>query len=258
MADLQLLLAAAEEAGRIALHHRSQDSLDVVEKPGGQGPVTAADLAIDAMLRETLLDARPDYGWLSEETADTADRLSRERCFIVDPIDGTRAYIANGRGFCHALAIAERGQVIAAVAHFPALGRTYWASAGQGAFRDGAPICVAEPSDESPPLLITRAMQSPHHWPSGVPPHVRAYRPSLVARLCYTAEGRFMGSVTFRPTWEWDVATGVLILTEAGATVSDGAGGPIAFNQRDPRLDGLIAAAPGYHATLLAHRKPAV
>ena len=89
--DLALIRRAAREAGDRALAER-EAGLKIWSKSGGS-PVTSADMVIDQMLRETLLGARPDYGWLSEETADSADRLDKKRIFIVDPIDGTVAFM---------------------------------------------------------------------------------------------------------------------------------------------------------------------
>ena len=97
----------------------------VREKPGGHGPVTEADLAVDAMLRERLLAARPDYGWLSEESEDDPARLGAARLFVVDPIDGTRAFVAGQRFWAHSLAVVAAGEAVAGVVHLPMLGRTY-------------------------------------------------------------------------------------------------------------------------------------
>ena len=105
--DLSLLIEAAEEAGRIATRYIGAP-MEVREKSDGAGPVTEADLAVDAALAQILRAARPDYGWLSEETEDSADRLGAERVFIVDPIDGTRAFIDGDDIWAHSLAVAER------------------------------------------------------------------------------------------------------------------------------------------------------
>src|SRR5690606_35697010 len=125
--DLALIEAAAREAGAVALRH-FQGPRAAREKPGGHGPVTAADLEIDHLLRERLIGARPDYGWLSEESEDGPARLAAERVFIVDPLDGTREFVAGGRAWGHALAVAERGEVVAAVMYLPRLERLYAAA----------------------------------------------------------------------------------------------------------------------------------
>jgi voltage-gated potassium channel Kch len=120
--DLALLTEAALKAGEIAMRFwkRSPKSWD---KGGGHGPVTEADLDVNEMLAAKLLAARPDYGWLSEETEDGAARLAAERVFIIDPIDGTRAFMAGEDTFAHSLAVAEHGRVTAAVVYLPALWR---------------------------------------------------------------------------------------------------------------------------------------
>ena len=112
--DLALLRDAAKAAGEIATKHFRKDP-EAWDKGAGQGPVTEADIEVDTMLREELTAARPDYGWLSEETADNATRLDRERVFVVDPIDGTRAFMDGKTGFSHALAVVEQGVPVAAV-----------------------------------------------------------------------------------------------------------------------------------------------
>jgi myo-inositol-1(or 4)-monophosphatase len=106
--DLALLIAAAREAGALARDLVTRP-LDTVDKPGGAGPVTAVDLAVDALLSRRLRDARPGYGWLSEETEDDPARLAAGRVFIVDPIDGTRSLIEGSGLWAHALAVAETG-----------------------------------------------------------------------------------------------------------------------------------------------------
>ena len=92
--DLALIRNAARQAGLIALGFFNQ-SPEVWMK-GGTSPVSEADYAVDRFLREALTAARPDYGWLSEETADSSERLGLRRTFVVDPIDGTRAFLDGG------------------------------------------------------------------------------------------------------------------------------------------------------------------
>jgi myo-inositol-1(or 4)-monophosphatase len=122
--DLALLIEATEAAGRIALSYWRQ-APKAWEKAAEAGPVSEADLAVDAALAAGLRAARPDYGWLSEETPDDPARLSRDRVFILDPIDGTRAFLAGEETFSVSLAVATAGLVTAAVVHLPARGETY-------------------------------------------------------------------------------------------------------------------------------------
>ncbi len=252
--DLALMVAAAEAAGVIALGYFRVD-VESWDKPG-QGPVTEADLAIDAMLRAELGAARPDYGWLSEESEGEHDRASRERVFIIDPIDGTRAFIAGQEGWGVALAVAERGQVVAAAMHLPARGETFAAALGQGASLNGAPIRASGRAMlEGAAALVTASQLKDELWPGGPPPVKRHFRPSLAWRLCLVGQGRFDLMVTLRPAYEWDIAAGSLIAAEAGAVVTDGEGAALAFNRHPARAPGVIAAPEALHRALMARRR---
>jgi myo-inositol-1(or 4)-monophosphatase len=252
--DLALLVEAARGAGRIAARY-FRDEPEVWEKPDDTGPVTEADLAVDDMLRDRLCAARPGYGWLSEETPDNPARLSAGRVFIVDPIDGTKAFIEGSSAFSHSLAVAEAGEVIAGVVYLPIRGKLYAAMRGGGATLNEAPVRAAGTHrlDEAE-VLATKHTLGPAHWPRGVPPVTRAYRPSLAYRMALVGEGRFDAMVTFRATWEWDIAAGALIVAEAGGLVTDSIGGPLRFNNSVPQVAGVMAAGAGLHAALLQAR----
>lgn len=233
---------AAREAGAIALRHFAA-GVTASEKPDGSGPVTEADIEIDRMLRSELLAARPDYGWLSEETTDGPERLTRQRQFIVDPIDGTRAFIAGSDDWSHSLAISEQGRIIAAVVYLPRRRHLYSAGLGTGAHLDGRPISVAGPKpDGQARLLAARPNYDPQHWASGRPPEVaRHFRSSLAWRLCLVADGQFDAMLTLRPAWEWDIAAGTLIVAEAGGHATDRNGQSLVFNSPHPQTNGVIA-----------------
>ena len=251
--DLALLTHAARAAGDIALRFWRQSPM-AWEKPDGTGPVTEADLAVNAMLRDTLRAARPDYGWLSEEDADTTARLSTPRQFIIDPIDGTRAFIAGEETFAHSLAVTENGTVIAGVVYLPALDRLYTATATGPALKDGEPIHASLQTEiEGATLLTTPPNLAPQHWPGGVPAVKRSFRTSLAYRLCLVAEGRHDGMLTLRDAWEWDIAAGALIAMRAGATVTDRHNHPLQFNTTSAKRPGVLAAAPGLHAALMSN-----
>jgi myo-inositol-1(or 4)-monophosphatase len=187
--DLALLETAAREAGALALGLMGQPGA-VREKPGGHGPVTEVDLAVDRLLRERLTAARPDYGWLSEETTDGPERLAAERVFIVDPIDGTRAFIAGQPTWALSLAVAEAGRVVAAVVHLPAFDKVYAAAVGGGARRNGQPIRASERAAlDGARVMATASQFVPEQWPGGAPKVDRRFRPSLAYRLCLVAAG---------------------------------------------------------------------
>lgn len=249
--DLALLTDAARAAGEIAMRYWKR-SPQVWEK-GDQGPVTEADIAVNDMLKSVLLGARPVYGWLSEETPDDTARLSCEHVFIVDPIDGTRAFIAGEETFSHSLAVARNGVVTAGVVYLPALDRLYTASIAAPAMKDGQPIrCSTRTEVQGANILTTQASLSSDHWPRGVPNIKRSFRTSLAYRLCLAAEGRHDGMLTLRDAWEWDIAAGGLIASRAGAVVTDKAGIPLQFNAAHPQAKGVIAAPPGVHTGFMA------
>lgn len=252
--DLALLIEAARAAGAIAQRHFRTDHA-VWDKGDGQGPVTEADLEVDAMLRETLTAARPGYGWMSEETPDSPARLDARRVFVVDPIDGTRAFAGGEPAWAHSLAVVEDGAVTDAVVFLPMLGHLFTARRGAGAQMDGQPIAASRRREiRGARMLAARATLDPRHWPDGPPPPVvRHFRSSLAYRLSLVGAGRFDAMLTLRPSWEWDIAAGALIATEAGARVSDRAGRPLRFNTPDRQTDGIAAAAPAIHRAILPH-----
>lgn len=247
--DLALLTDAAYRAGEIALRH-FRNAPQVWHKPGDAGPVTEADLEVDTMLREYLTAARPDYGWLSEETEDDTARLATKRVFIVDPIDGTRSFIEGQETWSHSLAIAEEGKVIAAAVFLPVRDRLYGATLGSGATKDGTLMETSQRQGLTDAhVLATRPNMEAQHWRS-LPRITRHHRPSLAYRMCLVAEGRYDAMLTLRDAWEWDIAAGTLIAAEAGATVTDQRGAPIRFNAPDPASDGVIAANPILHSAI--------
>lgn len=252
-ADLALLLDAARGAGEIAARYYRR-GVKVWDKGGGQGPVTEADLAVNEYLRATLTGARQGYGWLSEESDPLADpgRMATEHAFVVDPIDGTRAFIDGQPGFAHSLAVVRAGMPVAAVVHLPMLNLTYAARLAGGATLNDVPIRASAIRDpRGARVLAARPALDPVHWPGGVPALDRHFRPSLAWRLALVGEGRFDAMLTVRDAWDWDIAGAALIASEAGATVTDRFGAPLRFNGLIARNPGVVAAPPGLHAALI-------
>ncbi|THD76699.1 3'(2'),5'-bisphosphate nucleotidase CysQ [Thalassobius vesicularis] len=249
--DLDLLIQAAEEAGRIATQYTGK-SAKAWHKPGDLGPVTEADLAVNEMLHRELAAARPDYGWLSEETEDSNVRLGHDRIFIVDPIDGTRSFIEGADTWAHSLAVSEGGVITAAAVFLPLKKKLYTAAAGQGAFLNGVPIRASDRAAlTGASMIAAKPNYDPSNWRGGLVPDVRrVYRPSLAYRLSLVAEGRFDAMLTLRDSWEWDIAAGDLILREAGATITDRFGAPLRFNNPYPQVKGVVAAGSALHGDL--------
>lgn len=254
--DLALLEAAAHESGKIARRFWRQ-SPQTWEKDAGAGPVTEADLAVNQHLEARLGAARPSYGWLSEETEDNPARLDASRVFIIDPIDGTRAFIDGAPDFAHSLAIAEDGRITAAVVYLPMRDLMYSAHADGPATLNGVPIAPSDAGLDGARVLMAKANLDPVFWKRGaVPPIRREFRSSLAWRFCLAAEGRFDGALSLRGAWEWDIAAGALIAERAGAVATDRLGHPMRFNNSRPVVDGLVVAGPRLHTALLDRLAP--
>jgi myo-inositol-1(or 4)-monophosphatase len=254
MDDLALLEAAAREAGALALSHFGRPVAVWNKEPGH--PVTEVDLAVDALLYSHLRRARPGYGWLSEETAEDAHERNRARVFVVDPIDGTRAFMTGLPHWCIGLACLHEGQTVAGVVFNPVTGEFFSAAQGQGAFLNGQPIRTASRDTLQGSRLIApegvtmrRDLRTP--WPevefADPRPNATLYRMALVA--CGVWDATFA-------LWhksDWDIAPAEIIVREAGGLATTHDGQPFCFNRPHPAQKSLLAAGPALH-TLLKER----
>jgi len=239
--ELSLIVEAAREAGQIAMRHFRRDP-EVWWKEG-TSPVSQADLDVDLFLRRILLEERPHYGWLSEETADNEERLKAPRTFVVDPIDGTRAFIDGRSYWCVSVAVVENGRAIAGVLDCPARGEVFSAVAGGGARLNGQPIKVKTPGREfslGGPKNMLKAL--PPDVYSRVTPH--PYIPSLAYRIALVASGALDATFVKPSSHDWDLAAADVILQEAGGLVVDGAMQRPHYAGPDPRR-GPLAAGSG-------------
>ncbi len=213
--DLALIREAAREGGRIAMRYFGQDP--EVWMKLGQSPVSEADYAVDRFLRETLMAARPDYGWLSEETADDPARLAARRTFVVDPIDGTRAFLAGRDTWCVSIAIVENGRSLVGILDCPALREVFTAAIGAGSHKDGRSLSLGAPGDPisiGGPKEFVRRLDFDEARLKPV-----AYVPSLAYRLAMVAEGSLDATFVKPNSHDWDLAAADLILSEAGGMV---------------------------------------
>ncbi|KPQ06237.1 MAG: myo-inositol-1(or 4)-monophosphatase [Rhodobacteraceae bacterium HLUCCA12] len=254
--ELALLLDAARGAGTIAAQHFRRGPR-VWDKGGEQGPVTEADLAVNDFLRARLTAARPDYGWLSEESDPLGDlsRLTSKKVFVIDPIDGTRAFIDGQKSFAHALAVVIDGHPVAAVVHLPLMELTYTATLGGGARLNDRPVRASLRTGlTGARVLATRPNLDERHWPGGVPDVERHFRPSLAWRLALVGEGAFDALITLRDAWDWDIAAAALIASESGVRISDRDGAALRFNRAEATNPGVLAAPAPLHRSLMSAR----
>ena len=141
MKELKVALQAAESAGKVIMKYY-RNSYEVKDK-SPNNPVTTADLEANQEIYEILMGNFPDDGWLSEETKDSSDRLTKSRVWIIDPIDGTKEFIEGLSQFAVSIALVEDGNPIVVILHNPATSEVFSAVSGEGAFCNGSPIqCV--------------------------------------------------------------------------------------------------------------------
>ena len=254
-ADLDLLRETAHEAGRLAL--RLQEAgLDFHRKTDGS-PVSNADVAADTLLRRKLTAARPDYGWLSEETIDDRSRFDSRRLFVVDPIDGTAAFIRGRPWWSVSVAVVEEGRAVAGVIYAPGLEETYEAERGSGARLNGETV-RASPCRALEACAMLGPTRSFAEWDGPEPwPEMRVEnRNSVALRMALVAAGAFDACVALTPKQDWDIAAGLVIAEEAGAVVTDHTGAPLVLNRPSVRHPSLVAAAPGLHPLILRRTAP--
>lgn len=219
-------------------------------------PISDADLKVNELLKARLCGARPDYGWLSEESSDDHSRLERQRVWLVDPIDGTRAFLKGDPHWTVSAALVEDGRPVLGVVFNPMTGEFFDAMAGNGARLNDAPIKVSERSDlEGARLVMHRSVLASDRWAEPWPRVKVGMRNSMAYRLCLVASAAFDATVVISGKSEWDVAAADLLVREAGGTVSTHDGRAFRYNRSNSRLPNVLAAGPGLYDTLLARTK---
>ncbi len=251
--DLDLLRSAAVAAGIIASGYFRQDVKSW--KKENASPVSEADILVDRYLAATLLGARPDYGWLSEETVDNPSRLSSRRVFVVDPIDGTSGFLRGEDSWTVCLAVVEDGVPVAGVVYAPVRDELYDAVAGGTARLNGQPLHRTRRAGALPlipaPGAVHQQMQK-----AGLNYTRGPVYSSLAYRLVQVATGRLDGLAVRRGSQDWDIAAAALILKTANVDFADVCSGPPQFNRRDVRHGALAALSdmslkPIVHAALI-------
>ena len=214
--------------------------------------MTNADLAADQLLTQRLRQARPAYGWLSEETADDPGRLDCRRLFVVDPIDGTRAFLKGRPWWSVAIAVVEDGLPVAGVVFAPEVGETYAAAAGRGATRNGEAIHASDARELVDCRMVGDPVVFGHwSWPQPWPAMRVEQRSSTAYRMCLVAAGDFDAAVAPVRKSDWDVAAGDLIAREAGCFVGDHTGEGFRYNRARPSQASLICATPALAPLIL-------
>lgn len=249
--DRALLIETVREAGELA-RAMFRTRLRTWTK-GISSPVSEADIAVNDLIENKLRAATPDYGWLSEESADDASRLDKQRVWIVDPIDGTRGYIAGRDDWCVSVALVERASPLLAAVFAPAIDEFFLAARGQGTTCNGMPV-QASPGDDlvfskiaGPKPLVEKLDRS--RKDVVLYPRIG----SLALRLCRVANGRIDAAFAGGDSCDWDIAAADLIVQEANGRLTSIGGEPILYNRAEVTHDVLLAAGRLRHARILAH-----
>ncbi len=244
MIDRDRLHAIVREAGRIAFARwpGAGHALSSWDKTPNN-PVSEADLEVDRFLKRELLRLLPSAAWLSEETADDKVRTQSDLIWLVDPIDGTRDFVAGRSGWAVSVALVSGGRPLIGMLAAPARGEEWIAEAGQGATLNDVPLRASTRTQFAGARVPT------HTLPKEDADLVAVEQPNSIAlRIAMVADDRADLVATLRWGFEWDIAAATLIAREAGAEVSDAFGHPLALNKHDPRDFGVLVCSPAIHA----------
>ena len=249
--DADLLQATVREAGALALSLFRTDLKNWIK--GASSPVSEADIAVNDLLERKLRSATPDYGWLSEESADDDHRLGKRLVWIVDPIDGTRGYLAGREDWCVSVALVEDAVPLLAAVFAPVSDEFFFAGRGQGATRNDIPLRATSGTAmdfsrvAGPKPLVERLKTSP----GDITLHPRIG--SLALRLCRVAQGSLDAAFAGGQSRDWDLAAANLIVQEADGKMTALSGEPILYNRREVAHGMLVAAGRDRHASIVSH-----
>ncbi len=254
--DQALLEQAVREAGQVALGFFGKKP-STRRKPDGTH-VSEADLAVDRCLKEALTGARPDYGWLSEETEDDGSRREHARVWMVDPIDGTRAFLKEKREWSISAALVDAGRPVLGVVYNPATEEFFCAAKGAGTQLNGTPVSVQEPVRlENARLIASSGLFRHHIWERPWPPVERSWVNSVAYRMALVAAGRTDATLSLSRKHDWDLAAAELLVQEAGGQVTNHMGEAFLYNGEATLQRSLIAAGPSLHEALLERTRRA-
>ena len=241
------LASVVREAGALALQTFRGQLVSWTK--GASSPVSEADIAVDALLRERLLNIR-DAGWLSEETEDDPARLRRDEVWVVDPIDGTRAYLAGSPEWVIAAALVCAGRPVVAALYAPVSEELFLSVAGAGATVNGARI-AASSGDALAGATFSGAKRRLDSLAAIEPRIATVPRiPSLALRLARVATGAIDGTFTAPNSRDWDLAAADLLVHEAGGALTTLAGETLVYNRPKPKHSALFAAGRDRHRAL--------
>jgi myo-inositol-1(or 4)-monophosphatase len=251
LADAALLRDTVREAGALALSLFRTELKNWTK--GASSPVSEADIRVNDLIEGRLRSATPDYGWLSEESADDEARLGKRLVWIVDPIDGTRGYLAGREDWCVSVALVEEASPVLAAVFAPASDEFFFAMRGQGATHNNLPVYATSGTEfdfsrvAGPKPLVQRLSRSSDE----IILHPRIG--SLALRLCRVAQGKLDAAFAGGQSRDWDLAAANLIVQEANGNMTALSGDAILYNRREVTHGVLVAAGRDRHARIVEH-----
>lgn len=250
-ADILQRIQAALDAAREVFARFTPGAIET-EYKAGHDPVTEADRAVDAVLRQNLL--RDGEGWLSEETADNAARLDKQRVWIVDPLDGTREFVMGLPEFCVSIGYIENGKPVAGGIYNPATQESFLGAVDSGVLYNGKPAQASLRTSLAGALVLaSRSEVKRGEWKQFENAPFRTQAMGSVAyKLALVAAGKADVTFTLTPKNEWDVAAGAALVQSAGGFVLTLENSPLVCNRKNPLISGLLAGGPDLRKELLA------
>lgn len=247
--DAALLTDTVRQAGALALSLFRTDLKNWIK--GASSPVSEADIAVNELIASRLRSATPDYGWLSEESADDEARVGKAAAWIVDPIDGTRAYLAGREDWCVSVALVEDARPVLGAVFAPATDEFFFAQAGRGSWLNGAAVHATSGTGldfsriAGPKPLVQRLNRSGGEI--SLYPRIG----SLALRLCRVADGKLDAAFAGGQSHDWDLAAANLIVQEANGSMTALSGDAIQYNRREVTHGILVAAGHDRHASIV-------
>lgn len=253
---LSTMIQAARNAGTLIMRHfrlhQDRTKTENIQEKGPDHPVTQADLEANEAIQSLLMASTPNYGWLSEETADNQNRLDKPRVWIVDPLDGTKEFIQGIPEFAVSIALVEEGLPLCACVYNPAKEELYTAVAGKGSRKNNQPIQTSRTTHLNKAVCLTSRSETKRgEWEPYKDEFTLKITGSIAYKLALLACGTGDFTFTLTPKNEWDIAAGTLLVREAHGQVTDKEGIRISFNQPSPRLPSVLSSNGQLHPALL-------
>lgn len=251
--EWELAVDAARAAGDIVRYYYRRKVTVRYKGAGKHNPVSEADLEANRVIESHLRAAFPEDGWLSEETRDSPERLTKHRVWIIDPLDGSREFLEHIPEFVVCIALAIDGHAALGCEYNPIRDELFIGAPGHGAFLGKEAIAVSSIHTlDAARFLASRSEDRRGEWDEFKGELQVKLTGSVAYKLALIAAGRAEATFSLTPKNEWDICAGAALIEAAGGRITDRFGKPLRFNQPHTRLPGIIATNGYLHDSVLA------